>query len=71
VRRRTQQLCLNAELGLGKKSRFTRDQKIAIVAVIVAVILGAIKITLSVTVPEVRLRLGLDKPAPTAAKPSK
>jgi len=74
VRRRVQQLRLSNEVGLGKPSGLTRDQKINIGAVIVAVILGIITIALTLTVPEVRRFIGLDKPppaTPATATPSK
>jgi hypothetical protein len=75
IRRRVQQLRLSTELGLGKQSGLRRDEKISIGAIIVAFILGVIAIVVTLTVPEVRRFVGLDKPAPMkpapTAKPSK
>jgi hypothetical protein len=69
LRREVQQLRLSHEVGRGKPSRFTRDQKIAIVAVGVAIVFGIITAILTLTVPEVRRFIGLDKPN-TQARPA-
>jgi hypothetical protein len=70
IRREVQQLRLNHQLGRGKPGRFTRDQKIAIVAVGAAIVVGIITAILTLTVPEVRRFIGLDKQA-TQSQPAK
>jgi hypothetical protein len=69
IRREVEQLRLSHQLGRGKPGRFTRDQKIAIVAVGVAIVFGIITVILTLTVPEVRRFIGLDKPT-TKAQPA-
>jgi hypothetical protein len=60
IRREVRQLRLGRELGRGKKPAVTRDQKLVIVGIVIALV--ALVIT-AMTVPEVRRWAGLDTPA--------
>ena len=70
VRREVQLLRLRNDLGHGRKSRFTRDQKIAIAVAVISVFVAVTFGIVAVMVPEVRRFIGLDKAAPTAKPPA-
>jgi hypothetical protein len=69
IRRGIQKLRLSHQLGRGKPNRFTRDQRIAIIAVGVAIVFGIATVILTLTVPEVRRFIGLDRSTPQAQPP--